>query len=98
MTQRLFLRKTEKEKMELNPKLPYFRLVLIPEGEDDGDWQEVAAFWKAKSGNGYSGKTADGVEISMGAKKKPDFSRNRSTRQDEDMDAAMEDAMARDDD
>lgn len=65
MAQRLFLRKTDKSKLEENPKLPYFTLVVPPEDEEDakGEWQEVGALWKAKSGNGYSGKVNDGVEI-----------------------------------
>jgi len=62
MTTRLFLQKTPKEDREKNEKLPYFRLVLIPE-EEGGDWLDIGAFWPAKSGNGYSGKTNDGVVL-----------------------------------
>lgn len=59
---RLFLQKTDLEKREQNPKLPYFKLVIPPE-EDGGEWKDVGAFWKAKSGNGYSGQLDDGLEI-----------------------------------
>lgn len=65
MSQRLYLRKTDKDKLEKNPKLPYFKLVLPPEGDGEGDWEEVGAFWKAKTGNGYSGKTQEGVVITI---------------------------------
>lgn len=62
MTTRLFLQKTPKEEREANEKLPYFRLVQIPE-EEGGDWLDIGAFWPAKSGNGYSGKVNDGVVV-----------------------------------
>lgn len=65
MTQRIFLRKTDKAKREENTKLPYFTLVVIPDEDAEGDWKEVGALWPAKTGNGYSGKTADGVEITF---------------------------------
>jgi hypothetical protein len=54
MTQRLYLQKTPKEDREKNEKLPYFRLVLIPE-EEGGEWLNIGAFWVAKNGNGYTG-------------------------------------------
>lgn len=62
MSARLFLQKTPAEDREKNPNLPYFRLVQIPEVEG-GDWIDIGAFWKAKSGNGYSGKVNDGVVV-----------------------------------
>ncbi len=61
---RLLLQKTDKKKMEENPKLPYFRLVLPPE-EDGGEWVDVGAFWKAKSGDGYSGSLKEGITIDV---------------------------------
>ena len=64
---RIFLQKTPAEKREENPKLPYFKLVLPPE-EDGGDWTDIGALWKAKSGNGYSGKLDDEVTISVNKK------------------------------
>lgn len=63
--QRLYLRKTDPKKMQENPKLPYFTLVLPPEEDSNEDWKEVGALWKAKTGNGYSGKTSKGVVISV---------------------------------
>lgn len=73
---RLYLRKTDKKKLEENPRLPYFSLVLIPDDSEEGDeWPELGAFWKAKNGIGYSGKTKDGVVIKVPAvkpKEKPD--------------------------
>lgn len=65
---KLFLSKNLKAVEELNKKgetrLPYFRLVVPPE-QEGGEWKEVGAFWKAKSGNGYSGKLTDNVKISF---------------------------------
>lgn len=59
---RLYLRKTDPEKLQENQRLPYFTLLLIPE-EEGGDWKEIGAFWKARNGVGYSGKTNEGVEL-----------------------------------
>lgn len=66
MTQRLFLQKTPKEDREKNEKLPYFRLVLIPE-DDGGEWLTIGAFWAAKTGNGYTGKLDDKVTLDASA-------------------------------
>jgi hypothetical protein len=72
---RLFLQKQdkniEKNKENGNDKLPYFRLTIPPENEN-GEWIEVGAFWKAKSGKGYSGKLADNIEIKVKPKTKED--------------------------
>ena len=70
--QRLFLRKTDPKKLEANPKLPYFTLVLPPEegAEEGAEWAVVGALWKAKTGNGYSGKCDENVQIIVGEKKK----------------------------
>jgi len=62
MTQRIFLQKTPKEDREKNEKLPYFKMVLIPEKEG-GEWEELGAFWPSKNGTGYSGKLQDGVKL-----------------------------------
>lgn len=60
---RLFLRKNDLTK---NDKLPYFTLCLIPEGDDpDAEWKEVGVFWKAKSGNGYTGQMSNGAELDI---------------------------------
>jgi len=64
MTQRLFLQKTPAEDREKNEKLPYFRLVLIP-AEEGGEWTDLGAFWKAQSGNGYSGKLVEGAVVDI---------------------------------
>jgi len=61
---RLFLQKTPKEERDANERLPYFKLVVIPE-EEGGEWLTIGAFWAAKSGNGYSGKTDDGVVFDL---------------------------------
>jgi hypothetical protein len=61
MAQRIFLRKND---LSENPKRPYFTLVLVPEGDDpDQEWTEIGALWKAKTGNGYSGKFKDEVLV-----------------------------------
>lgn len=57
---KLFLQKNTKRTEE--NKQPYFRLVVPPE-TDGGEWKDIGAFWKAKSGNGYSGKLNEGVAI-----------------------------------
>lgn len=55
-----FLRKNEKN-IEVNKaagseRLPYFSLFEIIDREGDkAEFKEVAAFWRAKSGKGYSG-------------------------------------------
>lgn len=93
MTQRLFLRKTDKKKMEENPRLPYFTLVVPPEEGGEGEeWAEVGALWKAKSGNGYSGKVNDDVTIVFKAKKAP----SREKVDDDDLDKRFDDALAKD--
>jgi hypothetical protein len=65
MAQNIFLRKTPKEDLEKNPKLPYFELVLIQEAADGGEtkWYKIGALWKAKSGNGYSGRLEDVAHV-----------------------------------
>lgn len=65
---RLFLQKNEKNieknKENGNDRLPYFTLKKIPdEGETDQNWVELGAFWKGAKG--YSGKLAEGVEITI---------------------------------
>lgn len=65
---RLFLQKNEKNieknKENGNDRLPYFTLKKIPdEGEIDQNWVELGAFWKGAKG--YSGKLAEGVEITI---------------------------------
>lgn len=66
MPQRIFLQKQDKNieanKLSGTDKLPYFKLTLPPE-QDGGEWIEVGALWKAKSGNGYSGKLNEGITI-----------------------------------
>ena len=68
MAQRIFLRKNDLSK---NDKLPYFTLFLLPEenAPEGTEWPEVGALWKAKSGNGYSGKTVEAAEITIDASK-----------------------------
>ena len=64
--QRLFLsrqdRNIEKNKENGDERLPYFKLSMPPE-QDGGEWKEVAALWKSKSGVGYNAKLAEGVTI-----------------------------------
>lgn len=65
---RLYLQKNEKNieknRENGNEKLPYFTLKRIPEeGEENQNWIELGAFWKGK--NGYTGKLAEGVEITI---------------------------------
>lgn len=84
MTTRLFLQKTPKEERDANEKLPYFRLVVIPENEGD-EWLNIGAFWPAKSGNGYSGKVDDGVIVDasgVNPYKKPESAEIRSEQAD----------------
>lgn len=61
---RLYLQKNDLSK---NPKAPYFNLKVVPDDADQGDkeWKEIGAFWKAKSGVGYSGQFNDGVEVDL---------------------------------
>lgn len=62
---RLFLRKNDLTK---NEKLPYFTLCVVPEegeGDPDEGWKEIAAFWKAKSGFGYTGQMTNGVTVDL---------------------------------
>lgn len=60
---RLYLQKNDVSK---NVKLPYFTLKVVPEeGAQDQEWKEVGAFWKAKSGVGYSGFFNEGVAIDL---------------------------------
>ena len=59
---KLFLRKNDKN-IEVNrtqgdERLPYFSLFIVPE-EQGKEWFELGAFWKSKSGKGYSGKFND---------------------------------------
>ncbi len=67
----IFLQKQDKNieqnKTNGNERLPYFRLVLAPEKEG-GEWKELGAFWKAKSGKGYSGNFAKNVHITIDEK------------------------------
>ncbi len=56
---RIYLKKNDLSK---NPKLPYFSLSLPP-AQEGGDWVDIGALWKAKSGNGYSGLLKEGVTI-----------------------------------
>lgn len=72
---RIVLQKTPLERREENPKLPYFQLSLPPE-EDGGEWVQIGALWKAKSGNGYSGSLNDNVKITV--EKKDDGSEGKS--------------------
>ena len=60
MAIRLYLQKNDTSK---NEKLPYFTLKLMPETEDGKDFKEIGAFWKSKSGKGYSGGLSEGVVL-----------------------------------
>lgn len=64
----LFLQKQdkniEKNKENGNERLPYFRLVQAPEKEG-GEWIELGAFWKSKSGKGYSGNFAKNIKLEI---------------------------------
>lgn len=58
---RLYLQKNDTTK---NEKIPYFTLKLVPdEGAEDQEWKEVGAFWKAKSGVGYTGILNEGAKL-----------------------------------
>ena len=58
---RLYLQKNDISK---NPKLPYFTLKIVPEeGVEDQEWKEIGAFWKAKSGVGYTGAFSEGMTV-----------------------------------
>jgi hypothetical protein len=63
MATRIYLRKND---LTENPERPYFTLVLPPE-QEDGEWVEIGALWKAKSGNGYTGNLKEGVEVNLTA-------------------------------
>lgn len=78
--QRLVLTKTKQEDRDRNDKLPYFKL-SIPPTEEGGEWIDVAAFWKAKSGNGYSGKTSEGIVITFDPAERAQWKRNREASQ-----------------
>lgn len=82
MTQRIILQKTPAEKREENPKLPYFRLVLPPE-EEGGEWVDIGALWKAKTGNGYSGLLDESVTVSV-KKKESEETKEYDKLQDDD--------------
>ncbi len=86
--QKLFLRKTDPKRLEANPKLPYFTLVLPPpEGSpENAEWAVVGALWKAKSGNGYSGKCDENVQIIVGEKKPGLTSKTTEKKYQEDFD------------
>lgn len=43
-------------------RLPYFSLKIIPE-QEGGEWIELGACWKSKTGKGYNMKLQEGVEI-----------------------------------
>lgn len=43
---------------------PYFYLRLIPE-QEGGDWVNLGALWKSKSGKGYSGTLEEGITVSI---------------------------------
>lgn len=62
MTQiRLFLQKNDTSK---NEKIPYFTLKIVPEeGAADQEWKEIGAFWKSKSGVGYTGVFSEGMVV-----------------------------------
>ena len=57
--------------MKTNPEknFPYFSLFVVPEKDSSGEWEEIGAFWKAKSGKGYTGNFAKGLNIT-GTKQK----------------------------
>ncbi len=58
---RLYLQKNDLSK---NAKLPYFTLKIVPEeGAKDQEWKEVGAFWKSKSGVGYTGVFSEGMVV-----------------------------------
>ena len=90
MSQRIYLRKTEKEELEKNPKLPYFRLVLIEQEDEnaEAEWTDIGAFWKAKSGNGYSGRLNDEASVVIDESKayKGDGKKRKPRKKDEEKD------------
>lgn len=60
---RLYLQKNDTSK---NEKIPYFTLKLVPDDDaEDQEWKEIGAFWKAKSGVGYSGIATEGLVIDV---------------------------------
>ena len=56
----LYLQKNESATPE--NKQPVLRLSVV---DDDGNFTEIGALWKAKSGKGFSGKVKDGVKIDV---------------------------------
>lgn len=90
---RLFLQKNDTSK---NEKIPYFTLKLVPEeGDKDQEWQEIGAFWKAKSGFGYSGVVNEGVVIDASKvvpfKKKQEVESEKGEKDFEDVGQKKED-------
>lgn len=75
-TNMLYLRRNDKniEVMKQRPdkNLPYFSLFQVPEKGKDEKWIEIGAFWKAKTGNGYTGNFAKNVTIKVEAEIKQD--------------------------
>jgi len=65
MAIRIYLRKND---LTENPKRPYFTLSVPPE-EENGEWTNIGALWKAKSGNGYTGMLDEGIELDFTAVK-----------------------------
>ena len=61
--QRIFLKKNDTSKSD---KIPYFTLTVPPE-QEGGDWKDIGAFWKSKSGNGYSGILDENVRLDISA-------------------------------
>lgn len=64
---KFYLRKNDKN-IEINKtkgddRLPYFSLFSVPEKEG-GEWLEIGAAWKSKSGKGYNVAFAKGFEFS----------------------------------
>ena len=60
---RLYLQKNDTTK---NDKIPYFTLKVVPEeGAGDQEWKEIGAFWKAKSGVGYTGILNEGAILDI---------------------------------
>lgn len=60
---RVFLKKNDTSKSD---KIPYFTMSVPPE-DGNGEWKDIGAFWKAKSGNGYSGVLDPNVRLDVNA-------------------------------